>query len=83
MTDVPRRLAVLFLVSVGAVVVTLGAVLAQVAGPVAAGLYAVAVLAGLVVLVQLAKRRVRAARLARGHTCDCCTGTIHDPIQVI
>jgi len=29
------------------------------------------------------RARQRRERLAAGHTCTCCTGTVHDPVQVI
>ena len=83
MTEVPRRLALLFLLAVAGVLVALGLVVAAVGGAAAGAVYAVVVVGALVVAGQLAKRRVRAARFAQGRTCTCCTGTVHDPVQVI
>ena len=83
MTEIPRRLAVLFLLAVGGLVVALGAVVGRALGTWALAVYAVVALAGTVVAVQAAKAKVRDQRRAAGHTCDCCTGSIHDPIQVI
>ena len=83
MNDVPRRLAALFLLAVTGVLVAVGAVLGAVAGPVAVVVFAVAVLALVFVGAQLVKRRARAAAFAAGRTCTCCTGSVHDPVQVI
>lgn len=83
MTPVPRRLAVLFLLASSGVLMMLGAVIGRVLGIAAVLAYVVVVAALLLVATIAAKRWVRAQRRAAGHTCSCCTGTIHDPIQVI
>ena len=83
MTEVPRRLAVLFLLALGAILVALGAVLGRALGVWPLAVYAVIVLVGGVVAIQAAKAKMRDVRRAAGRTCDCCTGSIHDPVQVI
>ena len=83
MNQVPRRLAVLFLLAVTGVLVAVGLVVGAALGPVAAVVYAVVVLALALVGAQLVKRRLRVEALAQGRTCTCCTGSIHDPVQVI
>jgi hypothetical protein len=81
--EVPRRLAVLFLLAVTGVLAAIGAVIARAGGAVAATAYVVVVVLLVGVAAQLAKRRARVAALQRGQTCTCCTGTVHDPVQVI
>jgi len=83
MTTVPRRLAVLFLLALTGVLTMLGAVIGRAAGTVALIAYVAAMVVLLLVATIAAKRWVRAQRRAAGHTCACCTGTIHDPVQVI
>jgi hypothetical protein len=83
MNPVPRRLAVLFLLAVTGVLVAVGLVVAAVLGTLAAVAYAVVALSLALAGAQLAKRRLRAAAFAQGRTCTCCTGSIHDPVQVI
>ena len=83
MTEVPRRLAVLFLLAAGGIVVALGAVIGRALGTWPLVVYAVLAVVGTVVAVQAAKAKVRDLRRAAGRTCDCCTGSVHDPIQVI
>jgi membrane protein implicated in regulation of membrane protease activity len=81
--DVPPRLAALFLLAVTGVLVAVGAVIGRAGGAVAVVVYAVVVLSAIAAGAQYAKRRVRASALARGRTCSCCTGSVHDPIEVI
>ena len=83
-TPAPKRLAALFAAAVVGVLAAIGLVVEAIAGPVGAVLY-VAVVLGLVALgVQQVRRRLRAAAaVAAGRTCTCCTGTVHDPVQVI
>jgi hypothetical protein len=81
MTALSRQVRVSFLLAFSGVIFMLGTVVAAVAGPIAASAYAALVLAPLV-LAAVSKRR-RRARLTAGHTCTCCTGTVHDPVQVI
>jgi hypothetical protein len=82
-TAVPRRLAALFLLAVTGVLVAVGLVVGAVLGAAAATVYAVAVLALLLVGAQLVKRQARVAAIQAGRTCTCCTGSVHDPVQVI
>ncbi|MCW2571200.1 MAG: hypothetical protein JWO88_1258 [Frankiales bacterium] len=81
MTALSRQIRVTFLLAFSGVLFMLGTVIAAIAGPIAASTYAALVLA-LLILAAVAARR-RAARLASGRTCTCCTGTVHDPVQVI
>jgi hypothetical protein len=82
-TDVPKRLAVLFLLAILGVLVAVALVVGAVFGPVAAAVYGVLVVVGLLAATAAAKRRVRAVARAEGRTCTCCTGSVHDPVQVI
>ena len=83
MNPVPRQLAALFLLAVTGVLVAIGLVVGAVLGTVAAVVYAAAVLTLLLVGAQLVKRRARVAAIQAGRTCTCCTGSVHDPVQVI
>lgn len=83
MNAVPRRLAALFLLAVSGVLVAVGLVVGAVLGTAAAIGYAVVVLTLVVVGAQLVKRRARVAAIQAGRTCTCCTGSVHDPVQVI
>ena len=83
MNPVPRRLAVLFLTAVTGVLVAIGLIVDAALGTAVAVGYAVVVLALVLVGAQLVKRRVRVEALAAGRTCTCCTGSVHDPVQVI
>ncbi|MCA1711432.1 MAG: hypothetical protein LC789_07260 [Actinobacteria bacterium] len=83
MKQIPRRLAVLFLLALIGVLAAIGLVLGAVAGSAVGVGYAVVVVLGLLAATVAAKRRVRAVALAEGRTCTCCTGTVHDPVQVI
>jgi hypothetical protein len=80
---VPRRLAALFLLAVTGVLVAVGLVVGAVLGGAAVAVYAVVVVALLLVGSQLVKRRARVAAIQAGRTCTCCTGSVHDPVQVI
>jgi hypothetical protein len=82
-TEVPRRLAALFLLAVTGVLTAVGAVVGAVLGTAALVLYAVVVVTLVLVGAQLVKRRARVAALQAGRTCTCCTGSVHDPVQVI
>ncbi|MCU1590373.1 MAG: hypothetical protein JWP11_1629 [Frankiales bacterium] len=81
MRQVPRAVAVPFLLALFGVLLMLGIVIGAVAGPVAVFFYAGLIVAPLVVGSVSSRRR--ASRLASGRTCTCCTGTVHDPVQVI
>jgi hypothetical protein len=83
MNQVPRRLAVLFLLALLGVLAAVGLVVGAALGRGAGVAYAVLVVLGLMAATVAAKRRVRAAAVAQGRTCTCCTGTVHDPVQVI
>ena len=83
MTEVPRRLAALFLLAVTGVLGAVGAVLGAVLGTVVLVAYTVVVLTLVLVGSQLVKRRARVAAIQAGRTCTCCTGSVHDPVQVI
>ena len=83
MTEVPRRLAALFLLAVTAVLAAVGAVLGAVLGTAVVVGYAVVVLGLVLVGAQVVKRRARVAAIQAGRTCTCCTGSVHDPVQVI
>lgn len=83
MTEVPRRLAALFLLAVTGVLTAVGAVVGAVLGTAAVVAYAVVVVTLVLVGAQLVKRRARVAALQAGRTCTCCTGSVHDPVQVI
>ncbi len=78
-----RRVQVLFLAALLGVLLVVGLVVADLAGPWAAAAYAVVVL----VLVSLGAGRARAAqareRAAAGRSCTCCTTSQHDPVKVI
>ena len=83
MNPVPRQLAALFLLAVTGVLVAIGLVVDAALGTVAAVVYTAAVLTLLLVGAQLVKRRARVAAIQAGRTCTCCTGSVHDPVQVI
>jgi hypothetical protein len=78
---VSPRVGVPFLLALVGVVVMLGLVVEQLLGPVALAVYVVLLVGPLTYAVVQARRR--AARLAAGRTCTCCTGTVHDPVQVV
>ena len=83
MNPVPRQLAALFLLAVTGVLVAIGLVVDAALGTVAAVVYTAAVLTLRLVGAQLVKRRARVAAIQAGRTCTCCTGSVHDPVQVI
>ena len=74
-----RRLQVLFLLALLGVLAAAGLVIADLGGPVAAVVYAVLVVGG---LLHAAGRARAAAAPPAGRTCTCCTSTVHDPIEV-
>lgn len=78
-----RRLQVLFLAALLGVLVVVGLVVADLAGPWATTAYALVVLG----LLSLGAGRSRAAqaraRAEAGRTCTCCTTSQHDPVKVI
>ena len=81
MKRVPPRIAVSFLLAVGGVLLMIGLVLERALGRVAVIGYVILLMVPLVAgLVGGARRR---SRLAAGRTCTCCTGTVHDPVQVV
>ena len=78
-----RRTQLLFLTALLGVLSIVGIAVADLLGPVAAAVYAVAVLG----LVLVGAGRARAAEAARrreaGRTCSCCTTTHFDPVTVV
>jgi hypothetical protein len=81
MRAVPRRVAVPFLLAAVGVLFMFGVVIAVLAGTIALFVYAAFIVAPLAVSALQARRR--RTRLSAGRTCSCCTGTVHDPVQVI
>jgi hypothetical protein len=79
---VNRRLAALFLLALLGVLVAGGVVVADLGGPVAAGVYAGVVLALLVVGALRARRAAVPARRPVQH-CTCCDGDHSAPVQVV
>jgi hypothetical protein len=81
MTAVPRRIAVPFLLAVAGVLLMLGLVVDRALGRLALATYIVLLVAPLVAgVIATARRR---SRLAAGRTCTCCSGSVHDPVQVV
>jgi hypothetical protein len=78
---VPPRVAVPFLLAVTGVLVMLGLVVDRALGRIALTVYLLLILAPVVAGIVTATRRRN--RLAAGRTCTCCTGTVHDPVQVV
>jgi hypothetical protein len=81
MRTVPPRVAVPFLLAVTGVLLILGLVVDRALGRIALVIYVVLVLAPVIAGSVTATRRRN--RLAAGRTCTCCTGTVHDPVQVV
>jgi hypothetical protein len=79
--QVPRRIAVPFLLAVVGVLLMLALVVDRALGRVGLAAYLLLVLLPAAAGVTTAVRRRN--RLAAGRTCSCCTGTVHDPVQVI
>jgi hypothetical protein len=80
-SPVSRPVAVTFLLALTGVLVLFGVVVSALLGPLALVPY-VGLLATPFVAAVVSARR-RRARLAAGRTCTCCTGTVHDPVQVV
>jgi len=78
---VTRRLQVLFLLSLAGVLLAVGVVVGELAGPLAAAVYGAAVLALLVVGAVRARRAVAARRPVQH--CSCCDGDHAAPVQVV
>jgi hypothetical protein len=81
MRPVQRQLAVLFLLAFAGVLVMAGLVIDAALGRVGVLVY-LALLAVPIAVGALSTAR-RRSRLAAGRTCTCCTGSVHDPVQVI
>jgi hypothetical protein len=81
MTALSRQVRVSFLLAFFGVLVLFGLVLNALLGPVALVPYVGLLIAP--VLAAAVSTRRRRARLTAGHTCTCCTGTVHDPVQVL
>ena len=77
------RVQVLFLAALLGVLAIVGLTVGALAGPVAAGAYAVVVLGLLAVGAGRARAAQERARRAAGRTCTCCTTSQHDPVKVI
>lgn len=82
-TQVPRRLAALFLLALLGILVMLGAVIGRFAGVAPALIYALVTLVAVVLGARTARRRLRALAREQGRSCTCCTTSVHDPVQVI
>jgi hypothetical protein len=80
----PRWLSALFVLAVTGVLASVGAILGRAIGPVAVAAYVIVLAALVAAGARVLRRRLQAAaRRAAGHTCTCCTGTVHDPVQVV
>jgi hypothetical protein len=78
---VSPRVGVPFLLALVGVLFMLGVLVDELVG--AAGVVAYVVLLAAPLGYAVVKARQRRSRLAAGRTCTCCTGTVHDPVQVI
>lgn len=81
MRKVSKQVGLTFLLAIAGVLFLLALVVKALLGLVA--LLAFALLLVAPVAVAVVKARRGRARLAAGRTCTCCTGTVHDPVQVI
>ena len=81
MRQVPPRVAVPFLLAAAGVAFIIGLAIYSVAGNIALLAYLLLVVSPLASWIRTSRRRAK--RLAAGRTCTCCTGTVHDPVQVI
>ena len=81
MTPVPKTVAVPFLLALSGVLLIVGLVVGRLLGPIAVAVYVLLLVAPLAWAAVLGRRRQ--VRLAAGRTCTCCTGTVHDPVQVV
>jgi hypothetical protein len=79
----PKQLVALFLLAIAGVLVAVGLVVQAAAGAAGAVVYVALLLGLLLVGRRQVRRRARAAALSAGRTCTCCTGTVHDPVQVV
>ena len=81
MTPAPIAVAVPFLLALTGVVLMVGLVVGRLLGPVGVAAYLLLLVGPLAWAAVLGHRR--RIRLAAGRTCTCCTGTVHDPVQVV
>jgi hypothetical protein len=81
MRQVSKTVGVTFLLAAAGVLFLLALVVKLLLGLVAVALLVLVVAVPLIRAIRKARRRV--ARLNAGRTCTCCTGTVHDPVQVI
>ena len=82
-SSAPKSLTALFLLAVAGVLLSFGAIIGRAFGTAAVVVYVLAIAALVVVGVQWLRSRVRAASArAAGRSCTCCSGTVHDPVQV-
>jgi hypothetical protein len=76
-----KVVGVSFLLAAAGVFFLLTLVVKVLLGLVAVVLFVLVLALPLVRAIHRARRR--RARLAAGRTCTCCTGTVHDPVQVV
>ena len=77
-TDPNRRLTLLFAIALVGTHVVLVLALAKLS-PLAAVGYVLLTTVG---LLTYSVRRMRVLRRPQGSTCDCCTSTVYDPVEV-
>jgi hypothetical protein len=80
-TALSRQVRVTFLLAFSGVLGLIGLILNAFLGPVALVAYVGLLAAPVLTAAVLA--RSRRARLTTGRTCTCCSGTVHDAVQVI
>jgi hypothetical protein len=78
-----RRLLGLLCAAVLGVLVVLGLTVTALLGPVGGAVYTVVALAVVAVGVVRGRRLLAPAPRPAGRTCDCCTTTHFDPVEVI
>ncbi|GAC1440267.1 MAG: hypothetical protein NVSMB55_04250 [Mycobacteriales bacterium] len=81
MRTVSKSVGLTFLLAAGGVIFLLALVVTLLLGPI--GLAAFSLLLATTLAVAIGRARRRRARWTAGRTCTCCTGTVHDPVQVI
>jgi membrane protein implicated in regulation of membrane protease activity len=81
MRPVSKLVGVTFLLAVAGVLFLLALVVKVLLGLLA--LAALVLLLVAVLTVAIGRARRRTALRTAGRTCTCCTGTVHDPVQVI
>ncbi|MDT7537370.1 MAG: hypothetical protein QOI82_955 [Actinomycetota bacterium] len=81
MKPVSKTVGVSFLLALVGVVFLLALVVKVLLGLIALVLFALLLV--LPAAHSIRKARRRRARLTAGRTCTCCTGSVHDPVQVV